>query len=122
MVYLLDDFHVIQTVKVPGPNLKLSLAKHMASNMLDIQNTVPAIPLPIEKKQHRIVTVNVNGEDRNCRGAIDPDFIFQLVRDNQKQWESTFLGGLPEDLRKIKPNDIQAQLKEFRCSYMIMLL
>jgi len=28
MIYLLDDFHKIQTVRLPGANMKLSLATH----------------------------------------------------------------------------------------------
>lgn len=31
MIYLLDDFHNVQTVRLPGTNMKLSFATHMAS-------------------------------------------------------------------------------------------
>lgn len=51
MIYLLDDFHNIQTVRLPGATMKLSLATHMASNLLDIQQSVPAILLPSDKSQ-----------------------------------------------------------------------
>lgn len=49
MIYLLDDFHNIQTVRLPGANMKLSLATHMASNLLDIHQRVPAILIPSDK-------------------------------------------------------------------------
>ena len=57
MIYLLDDFHNIQTVRLPGASMKLSLnAIHMASNLLDIHQIVPAILLFNERsKIHRML-------------------------------------------------------------------
>jgi len=68
MIYLLDDFHNIQTIRLQaGANMKLSLATHMASNMLDIQLSIPGIFLPVDKtKVHRIVTVNVKGHAKQA--------------------------------------------------------
>ena len=47
MICLLNDFHNIQTVRLPGADMKLSLATHMASNL---------------SKIHRIVTVQYKGQ------------------------------------------------------------
>ena len=115
MIYLLDDFHNIQTIRLPGANMKLSLAIHMASNMLHIQLSVPGILLPVDKtKVHGTVAVNVKGQNKQCGGGIDPGYISQLVQDNKGQLKSSFLASLREDLRTLTPKDIQSQLKEFR--------
>ena len=115
MIYLLDDFHNIQTIRLPGDNMKLSLATHMASNLVDIHHQVPAISLPYDKKKvHRIVTVNWKGVHKTCRGGIDINYISQLVQDQQQQLKTTFLSTIKEELRMIKSKNIQAQLKEFR--------
>ena len=115
MIYLLDDFHNIQTVRLPGANMKLSLATHMASNLLDIHQSVPAILLPSDKsKIHRIVTVNCKGQNKQCRGGIDTNYLSQLLKDCSGPLKSTFLASLSDHFRSLKPRDILAQLKEFR--------
>lgn len=115
MIYLLDDFHNIQTVRLPGDNMKLSLATHMASNLVDIHDKVPAVPLPYDRKNiHRIITVDWKGAQKTCRGGIDINCVTQLVLDQQEQLKTTFLSTLKEDLRKMKSRNIEAQLKEFR--------
>jgi len=115
MIYLLDDFHNIQTVRLPGATMKLSLATHMASNLLDIHQSVPAILLPSNKsKIHRIVTVNCKGQNKQCRGGIDTNYLSQLLKDCSGPFKSTFLASLSDHFRSLKPRDIQAQLKEFR--------
>ena len=98
MIYLLDDsFHNIQTVRLPGANMKLSLATHMASNLLDIHQSVPAILLPPDKsKIHRIVTVNCKGQNKQCRGGIDTNYLSQLLKDCNSPLKSTFLGSLSD--------------------------
>lgn len=79
MIYLLDDFHNIQTVRLPGANMKLSLATHMASNVLDFSQSVPAILLPNDtSKIHRIVTVQYKGQNTQCRRGIDTSYLYQL--------------------------------------------
>ena len=50
MVHLLDDFHNIQTIKLPT-SLKLSSASHMASNLLDIQNIQLKLFLSLKVKR-----------------------------------------------------------------------
>lgn len=122
MIYLLDDFHNIQTVRLPGDNMKLSLATHMASNLLDVHRDVPGIPLPCDRKKvHRIVTINCNGVLKTCRGGIDTNYISQLVQDQQAQLKSTFLSTLKEQLRMLNSKNIEAQLKEFRYSQCIVI-
>ena len=115
MIYLLDDFHNIQTVRIPGEQMKLSIATHMASNLLDIHDNVPAIPLPCDRKNvHRVVTINWKGEIKKCRGGIDTDYISQLVEDQQAQLKSTFLSTIRAEFLILNSKNIQAQLKEFR--------
>ena len=115
MIYLLGDFHNIQTVQLPGDNMKLFLATLMASNLVDIHDKVPAVLLPYDRKNiHRIITVDWKGAQKTCRGGIDINYITQLVLDQQEQLKTTFLSTLKEDLRKMKSRNNQAQLKEFR--------
>jgi len=115
MIYLLGDFHNIQTVQLSGDNMKLSLATHMASNLVDIHDKVPAVPLPYDRKNiYRIITVDWKGAQKTCRGGIDINYITQLVLDQQEQLKKAFLSTLKEDLRMMKSRNIQAQLKEFR--------
>ena len=115
MIYFLDDFHNIQTERLPGANMKLSLATHMASNLLDIHQSVPAILLPNDtSKIHRIVTVQYKGQNKQCRGGIDISYLYQLLQDCNGPLKSTFLESSPDEFRSLKPRDIQAQLKEFR--------
>ncbi len=98
MIYLLDDFHNIHSVWLPGDNMKLSLATHM----LDIYQDVPAIPFPCDRKKiHRIVTFNWKGAPKTCRGGIDTVYISQMEHDQQAQHQSTFLSTLKEELRKL---------------------
>ena len=113
MIYLLGDFHYIQTVRLTGDYMKLSLATHMASNLVDIHDKVLAVPFSYDRKNiHRIITVDWKGAQKTCRGGIDINYT-QLVLDQQEQLK-TFLSTLKEDLRKMKSRNIQAQLKEFR--------
>ena len=46
VINMLDDFHVIQTITVPGEILTLSSATHMATSLLDVQTQVPCIARP----------------------------------------------------------------------------
>lgn len=67
MINLLDDFHNILTVRQPS-NLKLSIATHMTSSLLDIHPTVPAINLPSSRNQHSSVSVKLpNGVNQNMQ-------------------------------------------------------
>lgn len=70
MICSLDNFHNIQTVRPPGDNMKLSLATHMASYLVDIHDKVPAVPLPYDRKNiHRIITVDWKGAVKRHAGV-----------------------------------------------------
>ncbi|KAL9977170.1 hypothetical protein ACROYT_G014548 [Oculina patagonica] len=72
MRYLLDDFHNIHSVWLPGNNMKLSLATHMPSNLLDVYQDVPAIPLHCDKKKgHTVVTFDWKCAPKTCRKGFD---------------------------------------------------
>ena len=114
MVNLLDDFHNILTVHLPS-NLKLSVATHMTSSLVDIHLTVPAVTLPANKgMQHSAVKVSRGGEEKTCRGGIVSQYIHQLLRDNKAQMNSTYMEKQGETLHKVTARDIQQQLKELR--------
>jgi hypothetical protein len=66
MIFLLDDFHNIHTVRLPETNLKLSVATHMVSSLLEVHTTVPAVVLPsMASKIHSTSTVTIKGINNN---------------------------------------------------------
>ena len=114
MINLLDDFHNILTVRQPS-NLKLSIAKHMTSSLLDIHPTVPAINLPSSRNQHSSVSVKLpNGDTKTCRGGIVAAHIHLLLRENQKKINFPFMETLEKQQYQISSRDVQNQLKELR--------
>ncbi|XP_048579707.1 uncharacterized protein LOC116614556 [Nematostella vectensis] len=108
IVQLLDDFHNILTVRLPT-NLKLSLATHMASGLLDIHPSIPAVPIPTRDTRHSRVIVKIGNENKICRGGIVQDYIKELF---QRPVLSRMY--LETNHQCISPKYIQQQLKELR--------
>ncbi|XP_048575932.1 uncharacterized protein LOC5507411 isoform X1 [Nematostella vectensis] len=108
IVQLLDDFHNILTVRLPT-NLKLSLATHMASGLLDIHPSIPAVPIPTRDTRHSRVIVKIGNENKICRGGIVLDYIKELF---QRPVLSKMY--LETNHQCISPKYIQQQLKELR--------
>ncbi|XP_048583972.1 uncharacterized protein LOC125563143 [Nematostella vectensis] len=109
IVQLLDDFHNILTVRLPT-NLKLSLATHMASGLLDIHPSIPAVPIPTRDTRHSRVIVKIGNENKICRGIV-LDYIKELF---QRPVLSKMY--LETNHQCISPKYIQQQLKELRYS------
>ncbi|EDO31553.1 predicted protein [Nematostella vectensis] len=108
IVQLLDDFHNILTVRLPT-NLKLSLATHMASGLLDIHPSIPAVPIPTRDTRHSRVIVKIGNENKICRGGIVLDYIKELF-----QGPVLSRMYLETNHQCISPKYIQQQLKELR--------
>ena len=113
MVNLIDDFHNIQTIKLPT-SLKLSSASHMASNLLDIQN-IPAIPLP-ESQDNRHSVVCVHKDDNNliCKGGIKIETAQEIMTKALKNHSITYLESLPQTHHNINTEMINKQIGQFR--------
>ncbi|XP_048581679.1 uncharacterized protein LOC116607138 [Nematostella vectensis] len=108
IVQLLDDFHNILTVRLPT-NLKLSLATHMASGLLDIHPSIPAVPIPTRDTKHSQVIVTIGNKNKICREGIVLDYIKELF---QRPVLSRMY--LETNHQCISPKYIQQQLKELR--------
>ena len=113
MVHLLDDFHNIQTIKRPT-SVKLSVASHMASNLLDIQK-IPAIPLPKRQdNRHSIVMVHREDSDIICKGGINTDIAEGVMTKALENHSVTYLESLPTSHQHINTEMINKQISQFR--------
>ena len=121
MINLLDDFHNILTIRLPS-ELKLSVATHMASSLLDIHNQIPAVRLPSSTgSQHSTVKVKMSGVEKECRGGIIVNNIIKILTEYKDKRHKPFFERLPSAL-SINPKHIQHQLKELRYSCGILML
>lgn len=113
MVNLLDDFHNILTIKLPS-ELKLSVATHMASSLLDIHQNIPAVHLPLKRgSQHSSVQVKVSGTEKSCRGGIIVANIKEMLNAFNEDRHKFFFERMPSGL-SISPKNIQQQIRELR--------
>lgn len=113
MVNLLDDFHNILTIRLPS-ELKLSVATHMASSLLDIHPTISAVKLPVKKgSQHSSIKIKVSGVVKQCRGGISTENIKKILTEYKDKRNTIFFERFPSAL-SITPKDIQHQIKELR--------
>ena len=69
MVFLLGDFHNIETVRMPD-ELKLSKAMHMASALLDVHQEIPAVAKSSTEHIHSVPKVTFRGRETECKGGI----------------------------------------------------
>ena len=114
MVNLIDDFHNIQSIKQPT-NLKLSAASHMASNLLDIQSNIPAIPLPQNcENRHSMVEVQKSKDTTICKGGIKLDVAQQIMTKTLQNHTTTYLQSLPLEHHHINTEMINKQINQFR--------
>ena len=110
---MLDDFHNIQTIKLPT-SLKLSSASHMASNLLDIQN-IQAIPLPeCEDNRHSVVWVHKDDNALICKGGIKIETAQEIMTKALKNHSVTYLESLPPTHHNINTETINKQISQFR--------
>lgn len=115
MVLLLDDFHNIYTIRLPETNLKLSLATHLVSSLLEIQPTVQAINLPSEHHNiHCSRVININGKNTKCIGGIEKTNVKEIVTTGIKKWIVTYMMKVPTNYRTLNAEGLKRQLHEFR--------
>ena len=114
MVNLIDDFHNIQSIK-QSTNLKLSAASHMASNLLDIQSNIPAIPLPENcENRHSMVKVQKSKDTIICKGGIKLEVAQQIITKTLQNHATTYLQSLPPEHHHINTEMINKQINQFR--------
>ena len=77
-ILLIDDYHNVHAKKVPT-KLITSTANHMASCLLDIHPTIPAVPHPQQTPLHRPVKITIKGAEVTCYGGIENTVIQQKM-------------------------------------------
>ena len=78
MIMMLDNYHKIHVKKVPQ-KLQTSTAVHMASSVLDIHVSIPAVVQPVNIPLHQPVPVVIQGSTRVCHGEIAPDTVKNIM-------------------------------------------
>ena len=113
IINMLDDFHNIHGIKVPT-NLTTSTVYHMASSVVDVHSTVPAIQPEGTTPLHRPVTVSKRGNQISCPGGIGLESITQIMTNAIKQLNRHFLDSIPTHLLHLKAEKLQQSLQELR--------
>lgn len=114
MVFLLDDFHNVHTIRMPN-NLKLSKATHMASALCDIHLEIPAIEGGSTSHIHSATKVTIKGREYECRGGIVKSYLQEMFTTGLKYHYKSFLSSLPEQCQHLTAQAVQKQIKQFRC-------
>ena len=113
---MLDDFHNIQTIQLPTQS-KLSVATHMASCLLDIHQTVPAVST--SGQMHSNVNITLRDGSHTVRGGIVLAHIEELMTQGVKSMSKTFMETLPTGCTELSPENLQKHIKEFRLVYTV---
>jgi len=103
MINFLDDYHNIHTKKVPTDLQKTKIA-HMASSMLDVHPSIPAIKRTNDSP-HRQVTVTIRGEEKMCLGGADSVAVMANIERGLKDMKNHFLDQLPTQMKNLNPGN-----------------
>ena len=115
VINMLDDFHVIQTITVPGEMLTLSSSTHMATSLLDVQTHVPCIARPPDDTAiHCHTNVVKDGRVQLCIGGIDVNRIQSIVKRILLDCHEPYLSSLPEVYLNIVSDDLVKSVEEMR--------
>lgn len=112
MVFLVDDYHNIHTIKVPNTTTT-SQAAHMASVLVDVQLKIQSIP--VNADTHREVKVSTKTAVKMCRGGICSNTVNNLLEEFLlHHYDKTFLESLPNEFKKLDMKSASKCLKEMR--------
>ena len=97
LLAIIDDFHVIHTPQDPK-DATTSVALHMATEIVDVHDSLAAIPLPTDTlKIHQSAFVG----QRLCRGGIHlPNILRAFNNQAAAYFLSSYLGSLPLAFRQ----------------------
>lgn len=115
MILLLDDFHNIHVIRQPDTTTT-SQAIHMASCLVDVHDTLPAIRIPdaTNVKLHREVLVTCGTEQRMCRGGIYVETVLKVLEKFMKDYHHSYLESLPAKCKEFDSTAAKACLQELR--------
>lgn len=116
MLLMLDDYHNIHVKKVPQ-KLRTSTAVHMASSLLDIHLTIPAVAKTAQAPLHRPVPVLIAGQVKVCHGGIAPEVVKNIMVDALRSMQVTYLHQIHPKMAQINPAKLIQSMQEMR--YMV---
>ena len=111
-----DDIHFIHATHQPTSN-QTSTAWHMCTALLDLHQSLPALPRPMEVQDlHRIVQViQKNGTVAQCRGGIDvKDVLDQFSTSISQYFELSYLATLSPAHRTLDMTDAKENCDNLR--------
>ena len=117
-ILLIDDYHNVHAKKVPT-KLITSTATHMASCLLDIHPTIPAVPHPQQTPLHRPVKITIKGAEVTCYGGIENRIIQQKMHQAlQVNMKKPFMNQLPIPMLHLpKPKTVARSSKTIKASF-----
>ena len=94
MILLVDDFHSNHAIP-QSDTATTSTAVHMASCLLDVHETIPAIKVPSSSdKLH-----GSGSRQEICRGGICVQTALKVFEEFMVEYHHTYLASLPEKYR-----------------------
>ena len=100
-ILLIDDYHNVHAKKVPT-KLITSTATHMASCLLDIHPTIPA------------VKITIKGAEVTCYGGIENTVIQQKMHQALVNMKKPFINQLHIPMLHLSPKQLQEVLRQLR--------
>ena len=88
MIFMLDDYHKIHAKKVPQ-KLKTSTAVHMASSLLHIHMSIPAVLKISQALLHHPIPVFIEGQVKVCHGGIASEVVKSIMADALRSMQTT---------------------------------
>jgi len=112
-ILLIDDYHNVHAKKVPT-KLMTSTAIHMASCLLDIHPTIPAVPRPQQTPLHRPVRITIKGKEVTCYGGIENSIVEQKMHQALVNMKKPFMNQLSIPMLQLSPKQLQESLRQLR--------
>ena len=113
IILMIDDYHNVHAKKVPT-KLITSTAVHMASCLLDIHPTIPAVPHPQQTPVHRPVKITIKGQEVTCYGGIENNVIVLKMHQALVNMRKPFMNQLPNAMLHLSPKQLQESLRQLR--------
>ena len=112
-ILLIDDYHNVHAKKVPT-KLITSTATHMASCLMDIHPTIPAVPHPQQTPFHKPVRMTIKGTGVTCYGGIENRLIEQKMHQALVNMKKLFMNQLPIPVLQQSPKQLQESQRQLR--------
>ena len=113
MILMLDDYHNVHAKKVPQ-NLTTSTAVHMASSLLNIHLSTPAVAKTSQAPLHRPAPVFIEGQVKVCHGRIASEVFKNIMADALRSMQTTYLHEIHPKLAQINPEKLIQSMQQMR--------